>query len=101
MKLLFPLTVLTTFWSVLALADIIHVPQDQPTIQAGIIAAVNGDAVLIDDSTYCENINFKGKANTVASRFLIDRDSSNITNTTIDGNRPGHSDGGSVVYFVF
>lgn len=44
--------------SVLALActagfaATIHVPADQPTIQAGINAAVNGDTVLVADGTY-------------------------------------------------
>ncbi len=32
-------------------AQIIHVPGDQPTIQAGINAAQNGDTVLKDDVT--------------------------------------------------
>ncbi len=46
---------------------IIHVPADQPTIQAGINAAVNGNTVLVSPGTYNENINFHGKAVTVKS----------------------------------
>ena len=51
----------------LALASVIHVPASQPTIQAGINAAVNGDMVLVAPGTYKENINFNGKAITVKS----------------------------------
>jgi hypothetical protein len=50
---------------------IIHVPQDQPTIQAGINAAVDGDTVLVDDGTWSSDgnrdIDFYGKAITVRS----------------------------------
>ena len=46
---------------------VINVPADQPTIQAAINAAVNGDTVLAAPGTYLENINFLGKAITVAS----------------------------------
>ncbi|MBN1465889.1 hypothetical protein JXA02_09020, partial [candidate division KSB1 bacterium] len=78
----------------------IDVPADQPTIQAGINAASDGDIVLVDDGTYYENINFKGKAITVASHYFADGDTSHIANTIIDGSRPSNPDSGSVVFFV-
>ncbi len=50
-----------------AQAAIINIPGDQPTIQAGIDAAVNGDVVIVAPGEYFENINFNGKAITVRS----------------------------------
>ena len=62
----------------------IHVPADQPTIQAGIDAANTGDTVLVAPGTYYEDINFKGKAITVTS-------SGGASVTTINGGNKGGS----------
>jgi len=79
--------------------DTIYVPGDYSTIQAGIDAANVGNIVLVAEDTYYENINFKGKAITVASLFLIDGDSTHILNTIIDGSQPIYPDSASVVSF--
>jgi hypothetical protein len=57
----------------------INVPADQPTIQAAINAANNGDTVLVAPGTYVENLNFNGKAITVTS-------SGGAAVTIVDGN---------------
>jgi hypothetical protein len=81
-------------------ATIINIPTDTNSIQDGINIAVDGDTVLVTEDRYYENINFKGKAITVASHFLIDQDTSHISKTIIDGSQPSHPDTGSVVLMI-
>jgi hypothetical protein len=71
-------------FSLPAMGKVIHVPADQPTIQAGITAAATGDTVLVSAGTYYENINFSGKAITVTS-------ASGPAATIIDGSKGGYS----------
>jgi len=65
-----------------ALAATIHVPGEQPTIQAGIVTAVDGDLVLVAPGTYVENINFLGKA-------IILRSEAGAGGTIIDAHQSG------------
>ena len=92
MKICF-LIIFTLTFSIL-FAAIINVPAEQPTIQAGINAAVESDTVLVQPGTYFENIDYTGKSITVASLFLTIQDTSYISQTIIDGYQNG-----SVVIF--
>lgn len=72
----------------------IRVPQSQPTIQGAINAAANGDTVLVAPGTYVENINFNGKAITVASEGganVTVIDGSGTNSVVIFGNGEGAS----------
>jgi len=97
---LFFLTIIFYSTCLLSKAQVIHVPADQSTIQAGIDTASDGDTVLVADGTYLENINFTGKAIMVASHYIMDGDTNHINNTIIDGSQPANPDNGSVVTFI-
>jgi hypothetical protein len=80
-------------------SQVIHVPDDYSSIQAAINASDKGDTVLVEDGTYVERINFKGKAITVASMFIIDGDNTHIDSTIINASWTIVPDSGSVVTF--
>ncbi len=88
------------FISGMTWSQVIHVPGDQPTIQAGIDAATDGDTILVAENTYYENIRFMGKAITVGSEYIMDGDSSHIVNTIIDGSQAADPDSAATVMFV-
>jgi len=60
-------------------ADTIWVPDDHQAIQTAILAASDGDEVVVRPGTYAENIDFLGKA-------IVVRSESGPSVTTIDGN---------------
>ncbi len=65
--------IVVLFNAVPTAASVIHVPAAQPTIQAGIDAAVNGDTVLVADGLFTgpgnRDVDFLGKAITVRSEY--------------------------------
>ena len=63
----------------------IRVPEDQPTIQAGVDAAPDGGLILVAPGTYTENIRIARKSVTLASHFHTTGDEQFIENTIIDG----------------
>jgi parallel beta-helix repeat protein len=77
-----------------------HVPAEYHTIQEAIEAAWDGDTVLVAPGSYVENINFLGKAITVASHFIYDHNPATIEATIIDGSYPENPHLASVVRFV-
>jgi len=65
----------------------IAVPAQQPTIQAAIDAASNGDTITVAQGTYQENLDFNGKAITLVS-------TNGAASTIIDGGSTNY-----VIYF--
>ena len=78
-----------------------EVPEDYASIQEAIIAASDGDTVLVDEGTYYENINLFGrKPFLLASNFFMDGDTNHINNTIINGSQSTNPDIGTVVTFL-
>ena len=83
------LLVFFAFIAIQSYADVIRVPEDQSKIQWGIMAANDGDTVLVSQGTYIENINFYGKKIFVSSNYSLSKETLDIENTIIDGNKEG------------
>ena len=81
------LTTTTLTTPTLSSSGTLRVPEDQPTIQAGIDAAQDGDTVLVTPGIYAENLVISKKSITLASHFITTGDEQFITNTVIDGNK--------------
>jgi hypothetical protein len=100
MKTTFAFLSILLFVSFSLQSQIIHVPQDQLTIQAAIDAAMDHDTVLVTQGEYFENINFIGKNIVVCSNFALTNDPNDVISTIINGSMPLHADTGSCVLIV-
>jgi hypothetical protein len=78
-------------------ANILNVPGNYSTIQSAINASANGDTILVFPGIYYENVNFRGKAVLLSSYYLINHDTSYISNTVINGSLPLYPDTASCV----
>lgn len=63
----------------------IWVPETYPTIQRAVDVASHGDSIIVAPGVYHEAVNFLSKDIILGSYFLLDGDTSHISQTIIDG----------------
>lgn len=83
--------------SPLLYSQIIYVPDEYSSIQAGIDAASDGDTVIVSPNVYYENILIEGKEIVLASKYILENDESYIENTIINGSNYSDADEASVI----
>ena len=88
MKWNYTFTLLLLLSASFTYAQIIHVPEDFPTIQTAVDAASENDTILINNGTYIENLQVN-QALTIASNFIFSGDPLDVENTIVDGNQNG------------
>ncbi len=71
------------------MAAVIHVPEDQPTVQLGLDATAPGDTVLVARGTYQELLTSPDHSFTLISNFPFTQDSMDIVETVLDGDYGG------------
>lgn len=94
-------TILFALFAQHAVASIHGVPGEQPTIQSAILAAQDGDTIVVEEGRYFENVRFYGRDVVLGSRYLLDGVVKHIEKTVIDGSRPDHPDSASCVMFLW
>jgi len=94
------LIVLLFFLASPLIAQIKFVPTDYEIIQDAVDDAKDGDIIIVEEGIYYQQIDFKGKAITVASRFYLDGDTSHISKTILDGKYLEGKDSASLVYLI-
>ncbi len=77
--------------------DVHYVPDDFPTIQSAIDAAVDGNVIVLQNGVYYENLAIEGKEIALASRFILDGNPNHIDLTIIDGSTPSDTLNASVI----
>ena len=70
-----------------AIANIIRVPEDYPTIPGAIEASASGDTIVVAEGVYEDSIGIENRSLTIASQYILDGNTSHIEATRLV--RPG------------